>query len=128
MRGAIDLSDGLVQDLGHLCRASGVGGCIEMQNLPLSEPLRRLAAVWECSPDDWALYGGEDYLLLVTVDQQREEKVRAGFRSRFGRELFPIGRITTGDGVVLQAVDGKVVNAGVGGYDHFRQETGQDEP
>lgn len=62
---AIDLSDGLISDLGHILKASGVGARIDLDLFPLSEPLRRHA-----DPEQalrWALSGGEDYELCFTV-------------------------------------------------------------
>jgi len=66
---AIDVSDGLLQDLGHVCRASRVGADLEREALPLSAALRRA-----CSPEralHLALTGGEDYVLLVSVPERR---------------------------------------------------------
>jgi thiamine-monophosphate kinase len=68
---AIDVSDGLLQDLGHLCRASGVGAEIECSRLPVGAGARR-------QPDavDLALSGGEDYALLLAVPRKRLPALR----------------------------------------------------
>ncbi|MCL2626622.1 MAG: thiamine-phosphate kinase [Cystobacterineae bacterium] len=61
---AIDVSDGLLQDLGHLCRASGLGARLEGGALPISE------ALWRCFPKralSFGLRGGEDYALLLAI-------------------------------------------------------------
>jgi len=60
----IDISDGLVADLGHICQASGVRATIETERLPIADDVQRLSA--ECAIN-WALYGGDDYQLCFTV-------------------------------------------------------------
>ncbi|MDC0403666.1 thiamine-phosphate kinase [Porticoccaceae bacterium] len=59
---AIDLSDGLLADLGHLCRASGVSASIDSRQIPLADGMLRNAQSLE-----WALRGGDDYRLCFTV-------------------------------------------------------------
>ncbi len=64
---AIDVSDGLVQDLGHVLRASGVGAVVDVERLPLPRGLRALCARRGLDPLELALAGGEDYELLFCV-------------------------------------------------------------
>jgi thiamine-monophosphate kinase len=71
---AIDVSDGLAQDLQHLCRASKVGASLLSAKLPISEDLAKFA------PDDaldLALRGGEDYVLLLAVPERNAEAMVA---------------------------------------------------
>ena len=68
---AIDVSDGLCGDLGHILRASGVGASIETARLPLSEEL--VAACGRERAADLALAGGDDYELAFTVPPEREQ-------------------------------------------------------
>ena len=111
---AIDLSDGLLDDLGKLCRASGVGAVIRVDCLPADDFLR------SAYPDDWAslaLAGGEDYELLVAATVDTLERV--------GREgvapLSIIGEIVPGDaGVRVVDENGEPVTVDTGGWDHFR--------
>ncbi len=112
---AIDISDGLLQDLGHICRASGVGAIIEYERLPLS------TAVASC-PDasqeiSWALSGGDDYHLCFTVPRERllafEETMEAN-----GFVPTAIGEIVQGDDVTCLK-DGQLVQLAQTGYNHF---------
>lgn len=110
---AIDVSDGLVQDLGHLCTSSGVGAELETGALPVLEALL-LWAETEAHVHRHALTGGEDYALLVSVPPSR----CAGFERALegvGAGAFPIGVVTKRPGV---RVDGKPFT-GRGGFQHF---------
>src|SRR5262249_57922485 len=69
---AIDLSDGLLSDLGHVCRASRVGASIDSERLPFAPPLRRLTKDERLA---LALGGGEDYELLFTVPQTKVRRL-----------------------------------------------------
>jgi len=101
----IDVSDGLVQDVGQLCRASRVGAEID---------LGRLAAAF-------AACAGEDYELVVAVPPAREPALRR-VAPRLGCRITPVGRLLAGRPVVrVRAPDGRVVHAARGGFDHFRR-------
>ncbi len=113
----IDISDGLLQDLEHLCEESQVGAIIEAAALPLSPAYRTLVG-----EQDWsiALTGGEDYELLFTAPPEQHAKIQ-----KLAYEAnCPITRI---GGIVPQAEqikvcrpDGTVSAPGHWGYDHFR--------
>jgi thiamine-monophosphate kinase len=75
-RGAIDISDGLLADLGHMCRASGVGARIDFDHIPLSDPARRLLERHRADVQNLILTGGEDYELLFTVPPAALEQLR----------------------------------------------------
>lgn len=110
---AIDVSDGLLQDLGHLCRASGVGADLDAEALPLSPALR--AAVAPELARRFALTGGEDYVLLVTVAERRAEAFeRAMARRRL--DAWRLGRISSVGGL---RVDGRPVHGALG-FQHRR--------
>lgn len=64
----IDLSDGLAGDVAHLCRESNVGAMIDWEQLPIESPVRAIAPAVQQAPEVLALYGGEDYELLVALD------------------------------------------------------------
>jgi thiamine-monophosphate kinase len=115
----LDLSDGLATDLAHLCRESGVGAEVAAETLPLSDLLRQAAALLDGDARQWALAGGEDYRLLLTVPEDRQAALTGLVRRELGRELYPVGRITAAPGVFLVDRQGRreITDAG---YDHFR--------
>jgi thiamine-monophosphate kinase len=113
----IDVSDGLVQDLGHICKASGVGAVIWEDNVPLSAAYRKLAGN---SGTKLALTGGEDYELLFCArprDRTRITKIQQRTRT-------PVTRIgtCTASGTGVRVIDraGKRVAVTFQGYDHFK--------
>lgn len=78
---AIDVSDGLSGDLGHLCREGGLGAEVEVSALPLSPALRRYAEARRMTAEALALTGGEDYELLFAVPPGRATALEALARS-----------------------------------------------
>ncbi|HWP64387.1 MAG TPA: AIR synthase-related protein, partial [Candidatus Limnocylindria bacterium] len=108
----IDVSDGLVQDLGHVCRASGVGAVIDLDRLPVVRPCAALGR------RGWLLAatGGEDYELLFTVPASRAGQLA---RLRLGCACTRIGTIVRGRGVSLRDGAGHVVPTPAPGFDHF---------
>jgi len=100
----IDLSDGLLADLGHLCAASKVGANLRSAALPLHPALPRSPKALQ-----WALTGGEDYQLLVAVPPRHAARLGRAF-TRIG-EVTRHGRILTLDGARVSPQ----------GFDHFRR-------
>ncbi len=116
VQASIDVSDGLLADLGHVARASGVAIAVEAEALPLSPALlrrcgreRALAA---------AVSGGDDYELVLVVAADRVAEVLARARV-LGERLSVIGEVRSGSGVALYDADGRAVTPARGGYDHF---------
>jgi thiamine-monophosphate kinase len=109
----LDVSDGVVQDLHHLCRASRVGARLEIDQLPLAPGWRRAGARGRVL----AVTGGEDYELLFTVPPGR---LRRFARTALGCTVTRIGTIVPGQGV--RAIDGhgRSVRIRHAGFDHFR--------
>ncbi len=118
-RAMIDISDGLLQDLGHLCKASGIGAAIWREALPLSRPYRDYA---EPKGALYALTGGEDYELLFSLrrkDRTRLEKIQ-------GDLGVPVTRIGTcvpsREGIKVIDQEGKPLPIPITGYDHFKKD------
>jgi len=113
---AIDVSDGLLADLGHVCAASGVGAQIELETLPAS-PM--LAAAFD--PEQRRVLqctGGDDYELCFTVAQERREDI-AAVAEACGVAMTRIGHIVAGDDVVALDRDGRRWVPPRRGFEHF---------
>ena len=117
VRAMIDVSDGLVQDLGHVCRASRVAAEVEAHALPAAPACRRaLGAAAAC----FAATAGEDYELLCTASPRMRGRL-ARLAPRLGCRLTRIGRIVAGRPVVrLLDARGRPVRLRRAGFDHFR--------
>jgi thiamine-monophosphate kinase len=116
-RSAIDISDGLVADLGHICERSKVAARVELERLPASTALQPLRgrAVGQSA----LLAGGDDYELCFTAPRSRREAIaRIGRRLRV--RLTRIGAIVRGRAAVT-AVDaaGRALDLDRMGFDHF---------
>jgi thiamine-monophosphate kinase len=103
---AIDVSDGVVADAGHLAAASGVRVVLELASLP------RIAG----ATPEFAAASGEEYELLVGFSSRSLPDVRA-FHERFGLALTAIGRTAEGRGVIVER-DGARVDP-LPGHDHL---------
>ena len=113
---AIDVSDGLLGDLGHILQRSGVGASLQVDALPRSAVLaaQPLEVQRQCG-----LTGGDDYELLFSAPAARHEAVRAAGRST-GVPVTPIGRIEAAPGLRLWDAAGRPVTAVERGFDHFK--------
>ncbi|OAN50622.1 thiamine-phosphate kinase [Magnetospirillum moscoviense] len=119
-RAAMDVSDGLVQDLGHLCRASGVGAVVEADKVPLSAAARAVVAA-DQSRLATVLTGGDDYELLFTAPREGTDLLLTLARET-DTSLTEIGCITAGTGVTVLDRDGQAVLLPRQGWRHFRGE------
>ncbi len=111
----VDISDGLLADLGHLCRRSGVGAQVQLEQLPVSRALAgfRPQLRWA-----WQAGGGDDYELCFTAAPQRADEVQAALDFA-GVPGARIGRIVAGQGVQALDAAGAPWQAPRVGYDHF---------
>jgi thiamine-monophosphate kinase len=121
----IDTSDGIATDLYHICRAGGVGARIPAAAVPVSPRVRAAAPHLSRDPLDLALTGGEDYLLLFTCPPSLAGRLPTAF-SRAGLAApLPLGRIVSGDRVILETSEGEEDISGQG-YDHFHLDLSND--
>lgn len=114
---AIDISDGLVADLGHVLAASSVGAVLEVDALPCSPALQ--AALSGPARLECQLHGGDDYELCFTVPPAREATLAALCQAH-DLAVTRIGRITADAGLRLVDGDGRERPAAGRGWDHFR--------
>ena len=109
---ALDISDGLLADCGHIAAASGVALLIEQAQVPMSAAL--LAFAGESAARQCALSGGDDYRLAFTLPATHlADLQQAGWPVRV------IGRVVAGQGVTLLDAQGQPVQLPRGGYQHF---------
>jgi thiamine-monophosphate kinase len=116
-RAMMDISDGLVADLGHICEASGVGAVIEAARLPLS-PAARAAIASDASLLMAALAAGDDYELLFTAPADTADKL-AVIAGEAAVPVTAIGRIEQGKGVRVINAKGVAIPVTEPGYRHF---------
>jgi thiamine-monophosphate kinase len=107
-RAAIDISDGLIADAGHIAAASQVRLELHLDKLPL---------ITGIGPFD-AARGGDEYELVATSAIPLNTEA---FFERFGIPLTEIGVVAAGEPGVVTFIDGKPVDFAVGGFDHFRK-------
>ncbi|GAX88798.1 thiamine-monophosphate kinase [Effusibacillus lacus] len=115
-----DISDGLASELNEIAKASGVGIHIEERRLPIAPSVRNFARFSSHCATNWALYGGEDYQLVGTLDPLRYEEVADQCHLQ-GIPLTLIGRVTQGSSVLMETEDGYEVLLQARGYNHFAE-------
>jgi thiamine-monophosphate kinase len=113
----IDISDGLVSDLGHLCKASGLSAAVKSDLLPIHFELK------DNHSDqffDWALSGGDDYQLCFTLPKIKQTAFES-WAIKNNILVTKIGNmIQLQDNQVSILLDNKPVSVGYGGYTHFK--------
>jgi thiamine-monophosphate kinase len=120
---AIDTSDGLSSDLGHITEQSHVGSRLYAEKIPISENLNKFCAQFGFDPVEYALAGGEDYTLVCTLAPDKAEAIANAFQVEFQRPLFEIGEITdTEHQIELVLPDGNIKNITPTGWNHFKPE------
>ncbi|MFW5875204.1 MAG: thiamine-phosphate kinase [Myxococcota bacterium] len=105
----VDISDGLLQDLNHLCQASGTGAELHTDQLPLPDGFDALAASLDADPLQIALGSGDDYELLFTAPSS---ETADGLATR-------IGHTTATPGITILDETGSPIDAPLTGYEHF---------
>ncbi|WP_448203465.1 thiamine-phosphate kinase [Azospirillum sp. sgz302134] len=117
--GCLDVSDGLVADLGHLCEESGCAAVLETTRVPLSDAARTVVGD-EPARLALALTGGDDYELLFTAPEETRPALRA-LAEDSGVSITEIGRLVEGAAGEVTVVDpqGQAMALAVRGWQHF---------
>lgn len=118
MRAALDLSDGLAGDAGHLAAASGVAVVLEADRIPVHPAVTRDTATPEAALA-YAVSGGEDYELCFCAPAGAVEPLADEFEAEFGVRLTRVGLVEPGLGVFWRRADGEREPVGEGGFQHF---------
>ena len=115
----IDVSDGLIADFGHIAAASGFGGTIRLDALPVSEAFRRIASELAVFPKHLLLSGGEDYELLFTAPAAHREKI-SRLVKKSGVPATAIGIVSNLPGTTVLESDGTPYLPEKQGFNHFK--------
>jgi len=113
---SIDSSDGLAWSLHEVARASNIGFLIN--SLPIAEEVDKFAEINRLDPLELALYGGEEYELVLTIKPNFWRKAEKAVK-QIGGELLRIGKVTAEKQVVLE-IDGKKSAIEPRGWEHFK--------
>ncbi len=109
----MDISDGVASDLQHILDESRISAIISENKIPVAKG---------ATLED-ALYGGEDYQLLLTIDKALSEMVLKNFHMAFGEPLYIIGRVVASENdeckVMIEGDDGRLFDLEKRGYRHF---------
>lgn len=108
----IDISDGLASEIQHICRQSYCGARLIAKQLPIHEETKKVAGLFSQDADTYALYGGEDYELLLTLPEASFNKLP---KDAFTR----IGVITEEESIVIETPEGAAIPLQGKGYQHF---------
>jgi thiamine-monophosphate kinase len=112
---AIDISDGLLSDLGHICLASNVGANIILESIPLSDEMKE-SQLFDDSIN-FALNGGDDYELLFTVNEDNKVGLETAL-SHAGTTFSCIGQINASQ-KISTTLNNKAVPISSSGFQHF---------
>jgi thiamine-monophosphate kinase len=103
----IDVSDGLLADVGHIAQESGVQIVIDTAALPIDDQIRETASAFNADPLGWVIAGGDDHALAATFPAGAQ--LPAGF--------VAVGEVVAGSGVEVPGYR----HIGAPGFDHFRE-------
>jgi thiamine-monophosphate kinase len=112
---AIDISDGLIADLGHICSASNVGANIVLDDLPISNALRDTIGMEQAC--ELALTGGDDYELLFTVSEDNKVGMETALADS-GNTITCIGQVNR-TGKITSTLNSKTVPIHAKSFEHF---------
>ncbi len=118
----MDVSDGINSDLKRIIESSKCGASIDLKDLPISPTLTRVSKNFGWNALEMAAIGGEDYCLLITVEQSSFEKLSIEYERRFHSKLYPIGKITDRIGQLDYKKNGQPYSLETEGFHHFGKE------
>ena len=113
---AIDISDGLVADLGHVLAASEKAASINITDIPCSAVLKKYSR--QKIATACLLAGGDDYELCFTAAQANRREIEA-LSAELAVPLTRIGKIHPGAGLIVKDAQGHAMTLEITGYDHF---------
>lgn len=113
---AIDISDGLLADLGHILSNSNLAAVIELEAIPRSWVWNSYASHPQAY--EWLLSGGDDYELCFTAPEIKREKIQS-LSEELAIPLTRIGKMLQGEGLSIVNSDGITIQSSKKGYDHF---------
>lgn len=114
----MDLSDGLNSDLKKLMTASKTGAEIHLEKIPLSSELKAVAAKNNWNAIDIAAVGGEDYCLLVCIEEKDFSSLQEQYQTSFNKPLYPIGQLTASQDLVFK-LNGQSSKLSGKSFEHF---------
>jgi thiamine-monophosphate kinase len=114
----IDISDGFLQDLGHILEESEVGALLFKENIPVSSLLAQFCKAERRDPFEFVFQGGEDFELIFTVPRDLADVVERYFKECLDISLHRVGEIIEGRGILLEE-DGRVSPLSPKGWNHF---------
>ena len=120
IHGAIDVSDGFATDVIRLCRAGAAGCEVDLSLLPVSRALTRFCNARDERAQSWALRGGEDYALILSVEASKAEGLAARIERRLAVPARVVGRFTRSRSRYRLLRNGREVALKAVGFDHFR--------
>ena len=115
---AIDVSDGLAGDLGHVLKSSRLAATIQWDAVPRSQVLQGLDVALQ---QRCVFTGGDDYELLFAAPRSAAGAVEAAARAA-GVAVVRIGNLQSGQGLAVVGSDGRSVDIAARAFDHFRHE------
>lgn len=116
----IDVSDGISSDLHHICEMSGVGAMLFEKDLLIHSSLLNMENRKDKNCLHWALNGGEDFELLMTMSDNNFSDLKHTFEAKFNLSLTKIGEILPAEeGIKIKRNSGKVEQLKPEGYKHF---------
>jgi thiamine-monophosphate kinase len=108
----IDLSDGIESDIHRIMESSHVGAEIER--------LKKISEKYNWNKYEIAVNGGEDYCLMLTIENHQSEYIKNNFSTHFSKPLYPVGKITDNRGNLTFKPDNKNIDFSKHGFDHFK--------